>query len=97
VSSHNYYIFYEGKIAGPYPSEQILQWNLAADTQVCIEGTEEWLLLSQAPELLAQPDSGSSLPSPYVKQDSTSNRKSIFIIHGRGNTLDNAFRLLIQL
>ena len=97
MSSHNYYIFYEGKIVGPYPSEQILQWNLAADTQVCIEGTEEWLLLSQAPELLAQPDSGSSLPSPYVKQDSTSNRKSIFIIHGRGNTLDNAFRLLIQL
>jgi hypothetical protein len=101
VSSSNYFIFYNGEVAGPYPPGDIRSWNLDPSTQVCADGSEEWRLLSQIGELLPPPSAAAVARSPIALAEGApveiTEKKKIFIIHGRGNTMDNAFRLLIPL
>ncbi len=95
-----YYVYHEGQITGPYAPADVRSWNMAPDTQVCVAGSEEWQLLSQVPQLLAPPSAGTLSASPLLATGSDvaiTEKKKIFIIHGRGNTMNDAFGRLIQL
>jgi hypothetical protein len=101
VAAATYFVFVNGEVAGPYTPGDIRSWRLDPATQVCAVGTEEWRLLSQVGELLPPPSAVAVARSPLMAAEASSieitDKKKIFIIHGRGNTMDNAFRLLIPL
>lgn len=99
MAGSRYFVFHEGAVAGPYDAEAIRGWGIAPDTQVCLEGTEEWTLLAQVSELLPPPDPAAAVPTPLPRADGIeiTERKKIFIIHGRGNRMEDALDRLIQL
>lgn len=73
---------------------------MAPETQVCLAGTEEWQTLAQVPHLLPPPSAATLQASPLLPAGAEveiTERKKIFIIHGRGNMMDDAFGRLIQL
>ncbi|RMH56197.1 MAG: DUF4339 domain-containing protein [Candidatus Hydrogenedentota bacterium] len=97
---HQYYIYLNNEIVGPLPAEAVRARKLDPNTYVCPAGTEEWVLLADIGELLPEPDATSSLPSPLVGSGAEidiTEKKKIFIIHGRGNTMHQAFGKLTSL
>jgi hypothetical protein len=99
VTGTRYYLYQDNQVVGPHTPAEIAAMGLDPATYVCVEGAEEWLALSQVPELLVPPTSANVIASPII---STSNieiteKKKIFIIHGRGNTMDDALGRLISL
>ncbi len=100
MSSGSFYIYRGGEVAGPYGAADLLAMNLPPETQVCAAGTEEWTQLGSVPELLPPPGLvATPLAAPVAAPAAAgfSEKKKIFILHGRGNTMDDAFGRLLGL
>lgn len=46
-----YYIYKGGNVMGPYEPNQLPQFGLTSQTQVCIEGANQWLPAANFPEI----------------------------------------------
>lgn len=94
----NYYLYENGAVVGPFPAEELKARQLPDETQVCAEGTQDWTLVGEIEELktVVPPPLPPPLP-PMAPGPTLTPKKKIFIIHGRGNTMDDAFGRLIGL
>ena len=72
-----YYLYNNDQPTGPFEVSELLQNGLTAESQVCVEDTEEWALATDVPEvaaLLQQP----AAPQPVEEMDFMTATKKCF-------------------
>lgn len=94
-----YYIYKNGSVDGPHEAGTLRAMNLPPNTQACPAGSQEWGTIAGFPDLLTPPDAGSAFSGMLQCSELLpfTDRKKIFIIHGRGNTMDDALGRIISL
>ncbi|MEW5692186.1 MAG: DUF4339 domain-containing protein [Candidatus Hydrogenedentota bacterium] len=93
-----YWIYIDNEVQGPCNVSELQNMGITQQTQVCPEGSDSWVFVSDIPEL----NTLTNYDQQYAETSdsalaSVSHRKKIFIIHGRGIRLIGALRFVISL